>query len=146
MNQYHSAKFNHDRLNVWIETKIFQTAKEFDFLVLSKQLRSVVQIEVKLSNSGLQRRSASEQLDKGFQFLQKTVPFPGNEDWHFVKTIYFGLNKEEVCQDCSGHVIGPDSDLNLWWDNIKRNNEKNSGICPMFQGGVNCRENQLIEK
>ena len=103
------------------------TAKEFDFLIISKPLRSVVQIEAKFSNSGVQRVCASEQLEKGFEFFQSTLPFPGSEDWHFVKTIYIGNNKEEVCQDCSKHVVGPESDLSLWWDNIRKRNVIQSG-------------------
>jgi hypothetical protein len=50
-----------------------------------------------------------------------------NEDWSFVKTMFIGKNKEEVCQECSSYVLGPDSDLSLWWNNINSSNVKADG-------------------
>jgi hypothetical protein len=50
-----------------------------------------------------------------------------NEDWSFVKTMFIGQNKEEVCHECSNYVLGPESDLILWWNNISSSNVKADG-------------------
>ena len=58
------------------------------------------------------------QLENAYQFFKTTFPFPRDENWTFVKTMLIGENKEDVCEDCSNHVLESDSILDTWWNHV----------------------------
>ena len=58
------------------------------------------------------------QLENAFQFFKTTFQFPLDENWTFVKTMMIGKNEENVCKDCSNHVLDSDSILDTWWIHI----------------------------
>jgi hypothetical protein len=100
-----------------------RTQKEFDFLIVSQPSQTIIHIEVKKTCSQSQFKSASLQLENGLKMFQKALPFPGIGKWKYTKVIYFGLDANEQtfenkCLQCKNFVIGPKTDLNLWWNEL----------------------------
>jgi hypothetical protein len=98
--------------------------REYDFLIVSKVFRTIFHIEVKASCTPTHQQKAAEQLSKGQEFFSETIPFPQEEGWKYVKIMCFGKDVgtfSEGCQDCRNKfILGPDTDLNKWWDEITK--------------------------
>jgi len=108
---------------------------EFDFLIVSLPLRSVIHIETKrsqfheASNNSNSKESqmsplqkAAEQLRKCRNILLENIPFPISEDWQYLKWIYFEITSEDelskTCHKCQDHILTPATSLDDWWSRI----------------------------
>jgi hypothetical protein len=78
---------------------------EFDFLILSSYLKTVIHIEAKKSYNDSNRKKACQQLDKGKLFFKENFPFPNEENWSYIKMACFGESVENVCPKCKPFVI-----------------------------------------
>jgi hypothetical protein len=58
---------------------------EIDFLIVSLQTKSIIQIEAKKGNSQKNIKAAAVQLEKGFEFFNENFPFPSSENWSYIK-------------------------------------------------------------
>jgi hypothetical protein len=58
---------------------------EIDFLIVSLQTKSIIQIEAKKGNSQKNIKAAAIQLEKGFEFFFENFPFPSSENWSYIK-------------------------------------------------------------
>ncbi len=112
-------------IQMMIEIPKPRTVGEYDFWIISYPLRTIVQIEAKRSNASKARKSAKIQLEKGFDFLRSKISLPEQENWKFVKSIWFDdtTDQTNVCKSCSTLVLHcKDSDfeecLKNWWDSI----------------------------
>jgi hypothetical protein len=98
--------------------------KEFDFLIVSEPFRAIFHIEVKTACSSEYQQKAAEQLSKGREFFKATIPFPEDKGWKYVQIMCFGKaigNFNQDCQDCrTKFILGPDTDLSVWWDEITK--------------------------
>ena len=98
--------------------------REYDFLIVSKPYKMVFHIEVKTSCTLRDQQKAAEQLSKGQDFFKATIPFPQDKGWKYVKIMCFGKDVgtfNEGCQDCrKKFILGPDTDLNNWWEEITK--------------------------
>ncbi len=82
------------------------TLGEFDFIVISLPLKSIVQIEAKRGNNQKNRQHAEIQLKRGQGFFAENFPFPSSEDWKYIKMMCFGESVEkDICDDCKPFVI-----------------------------------------
>jgi DNA replication protein DnaC len=104
-----------------------QKSCEFDFLIVSEPLKTIFQIEVKRTHSQKSRKSAREQLQKGKQLFESKFIFPNKENWKYAKVMYFALNEQKedfkssdfhFCQNCQSFILGPATDLTVWWGQI----------------------------
>jgi hypothetical protein len=79
---------------------------EFDFIVISLPLKSIIQIEAKRGNNEKNREHANEQLKRGQDFFAKNCPFPDSENWNYIKMMSFGESvKKDICDDCKPFVF-----------------------------------------
>ena len=94
-----------------------EVAGEFDFLIVSGLLQTIFHIEVKLTCSKSTMDHAAKQLDRGLKLIQGKVPFPKNENWKYVRMMYFGNIKDFsiFCPECLKFVLGPNEDI---WSRI----------------------------
>jgi hypothetical protein len=119
---------------------IFRPEKEFDFLIISSPLKSILHIEVKRTMSedykqvyqqGYKqgyKEKAFKQLQKGFDFFQETIPFGGKSDWNYVRLVYFALKQNgkvftsktcnSFCDNCRPFVLDSTTNFSDWWLNI----------------------------
>jgi hypothetical protein len=115
-----------------------RTQKEFDFLIISQPSQTIIHIEVKKTCSESQLKSATKQLHNGLQMFQATIPFPRSQNCKYARVIYFGLAEkgkesggyslnfiketsfENQCGKCKNFIIGPNTDLNLWWNELTK--------------------------
>ena len=113
-----------------------RTQKEFDFLIISQTSQTIIHIEVKKTCSESQLKSATKQLHNGLQMFQATIPFPRSQNWKYARVIYFELAEkgkepeghslsfiketsfENQCGKCKNFIIGPNTDLSLWWNEL----------------------------
>ncbi len=83
-----------------------KTLGEFDFIIISLPLKSVIQIEAKRANTDTSRRSAAKQLNRGEVFFEENFPFPSSENWNYTKMMCFGESVEkDICDKCKPFVI-----------------------------------------
>jgi hypothetical protein len=113
---------------------LYREQKEFDFLIVSQPVQTIIHIEVKRTCTGSSYASASKQLQNGLEMFRETIPFPGIVKWKYIKVIYFGLSEkgiysedhssdciqeekpfENKCRKCQNFIIGPATDFNVWW-------------------------------
>ena len=98
--------------------------REYDFLILSEKLKTIIHIEAKLSNSDKGRNKAAEQLKNGLDFFKEILPFPENEHWKYARVMYFGKGKDGTseqsssCSECGLFLLNPDTKLDEWWKEI----------------------------
>ena len=81
---------------------------EFDFLILSLNLKTIIHIEAKRSYNVAIHKKACQQLDKGKLFFKENFSFPSEEKWSYIKMAFFGENVEDVCQKCKPYFISFD--------------------------------------
>jgi hypothetical protein len=112
---------------------------EFDFLIISEKLRTVFQIEVKLTQNANNRKDAGDQLRKGLNICQSKIPFPKQENWNYVRAMFFALDKKgklfnshcdgcqsgtihqcfsQFCKECQTYILGPETDFSGWWEQM----------------------------
>jgi hypothetical protein len=83
------------------------TLGEFDFIVISLPLKSIIHIEAKAGYHKSSRRSASEQLESGLTFFKEKLPLPATENWKYIKMMCFGeFLDNEVCVQCRPFILG----------------------------------------
>jgi hypothetical protein len=83
-----------------------KTTGEIDFIVISLQLKSIIQIEAKRGNNQKNREHAEEQLKKGLAFFKENFSFPSSENWKYIKMMCFGESVEkDVCEKCKPFVL-----------------------------------------
>jgi hypothetical protein len=86
-----------------------KTLGEFDFIVISSALKSIIQIEAKRGNNLGNRTHAGTQLNRGQAFFEENFPFPCSENWKYVKMMCFGeLVDKDICQNCKTFILGSD--------------------------------------
>ncbi len=107
-----------------------QKSCEFDFLIVSEPLKTVFQIEVKKTHTQKSRKSAREQLEKGKQMFEARISFPKQENWKYVKVMFFALNEKkedfisskfQFCLNCQSYILGPGTDFSDWWKQMNFN-------------------------
>ena len=106
---------------------------EFDFLIISEPLKAIFQIEVKQKCHDSAVQSAMKQLQWGQELFKSKIKFPEEENWKYVKAIYFALNEEnkdfksseekadsefKFCQNCQSYLLGPATDFSDWWEQM----------------------------
>jgi hypothetical protein len=112
---------------------------EFDFLIVSEPMKTVFQIEVKLTQNASNRKDGGEQLMKGLKICQARIPFPKQENWNYVQAMFFAFNKKgqyfnshcdrhqsvtdhqchsQFCKECQAYILGPETDLSAWWEQM----------------------------
>jgi hypothetical protein len=80
---------------------------EFDFIVISLPLKSIIHIEAKAGYHKLSRRSASKQLESGLTFFKEKLPLPASENWKYVKMMCFGQSvNNDICVQCRPFILG----------------------------------------
>jgi hypothetical protein len=83
-----------------------QTTGEFDFIIISLPLKSIIQIEAKKGNNEKNRKHADKQLNRGQDFFLKNCPFPSSENWKYTKMMCFGESVEnDICYQCRPFVL-----------------------------------------
>ena len=97
--------------------------REFDFLIVSDSLKAVIHIEVKKTFTEDSRAKAAQQLQSGMSFFKEKLPFPQEEDWKYVRVMYFGNQNSFICKaqkdgNCQHFVIFQDTDMVAWWQKI----------------------------
>jgi hypothetical protein len=86
-----------------------KTLGEFDFIVISSALMSIIQIEAKRGNNLGNRTHAETQLNRGQAFFEENFPFPSSENWKYVKMMCFGEHvHKDICQNCKTFILGSD--------------------------------------
>jgi hypothetical protein len=86
---------------------LLKTLGEFDFIIISSALKSVIQIEAKRGNNEKNRDHAERQLNHGQAFFKDNVPFPSSKNWNYVKMMCFGESVEkDICEKCQPFIIG----------------------------------------
>jgi hypothetical protein len=80
---------------------------EFDFIVISSTLKSIIQIEAKKGNNKKNKEDAETQLNRGQSFFEENFPFPKSENWKYVKMMCFGESVEKgICENCKPFILG----------------------------------------
>jgi hypothetical protein len=121
---------------------LYKAQKEFDFLIVSQPSQTIIHIEVKRTCTKNDLDKAKKQLKNGLKMFQETIPFPEKVNWKYIRVMYFAFaqrggniktNKEEPnssdpptgdkpfenkCLKCKNFIIGPKTDLNLWWNEL----------------------------
>jgi hypothetical protein len=121
---------------------LYRAQKEFDFLIVSQPSQTIIHIEVKRTCTKIDLDKAKQQLNNGLKMFQETIPFPEKVNWKYVRVMYFAFaqrggnvktNKKEPnssdpptgdqpfenkCLKCKNFIIGPKTDLNLWWNEL----------------------------
>jgi hypothetical protein len=84
----------------------WKTLGEFDFIIVSLPLKSIIQIEAKNGNNEKNINSAEKQLIRGQEFFVENFPFPSSENWTYTKMMCFGESVEEdICDYCKTFVL-----------------------------------------
>ena len=103
---------------------------EFDFLIVSEPCKAIFQIEVKRTSSEPALQSAGKQLQKGEKLFQSRIPFPKEDNWKYVKVMFFALNVErknlnssdfQFCLNYQSYILGPSTDFSVWWEQMTKN-------------------------
>ena len=104
-----------------------RTTKEFDFLIISEPLKTIVHIEVKRHLNAETRDKAAKQLENGRKLFQDTIPFPKDENWKYIRVMYGSsiCLADDACTNqedciCQRFVISPKTDLLTWWQMITK--------------------------
>ncbi len=97
----------------WDDKRKPEEQKEFDFLIVCSNTKTIIHIEAKSKNSvqGEKRKEAAVQVEKGRQFFIGQFPF--EKPWKYVKAVYFNQNEERVCDSCTTFVFCGDNDRKL---------------------------------
>ena len=97
------------QLNELNDNNKMTTLGEFDFIVISLPLKSIIHIEAKAGYNKSSRRSASEQLESGLTFFKEKLPLPASENWKYVKMMCFGDSADnDICVQCRHFILGTD--------------------------------------
>ena len=92
---------------------------EFDFYIISESLRAVIHIEVKRSNNPKARDSANSQHKKGREFFETKIPFKEDENWKYMKYIFFGNSGGQCCSKCKKWVRDVrKTAIEDWWNEL----------------------------
>jgi hypothetical protein len=84
----------------------WNTLGEFDFIIVSLPLKSIIQVEAKNGNNVKNIKSAEEQLNQGQEFFKENFPFPSSENWKYTKMMCFGESVgKDICDDCKPFVL-----------------------------------------
>jgi hypothetical protein len=95
------------QLNELNDNNKMTTLGEFDFIVISLPLKSIIHIEAKAGYHKSSRRSASEQLESGLTFFKEKLPLPDSENWKYVKMMCFGDSVDnDICVQCKPFILG----------------------------------------
>jgi hypothetical protein len=107
---------------------VFRPQKEFDFLIISSPLKSILHIEVKRTMSEAYKQRAFTQLQKGLNFFLETIPFGEEANWNYVKVVFFALKgdgssftsktSKSFCDNCQPFVLDSTTNFSDWWSNI----------------------------
>ncbi len=100
------------------------TAAEFDFLIVSEPFQTIFHIEVKKTCNNKNAFKAAEQLENGLKLISKNIPFPEQENWKYVRLMYFARNEQTksiFCTECQRYVIEPSRDI---WSEITKNSQQ----------------------
>ena len=107
---------------------------DFDFLVISLQLKAVVHIEVKRQLDERSLDKAFEQLAKAENLFRSSVPFPVCERWSYLKFVYFEILPEseqaKICCRCRTQLIQNDACFVEWWKQVQES-ALESNSCPV---------------
>jgi hypothetical protein len=83
-----------------------KTTGEFDFIIISSLLKSIIHIEAKNGNNKKNREHAGKQLNRGQKFFWNNCSFPASENWNYTKMMCFGQSVEQdICEQCKPFVL-----------------------------------------
>jgi len=93
---------------------------ECDFLIISKEQKAIVQLEVMNTFSKKHFPTVLNPLKKGFRLFEEWIPFPKINEWRYIKALYFenNLSNDPQCSNCQNYILGPQSDFASWWSDI----------------------------
>jgi len=96
---------------------------EFDFYIILMSLPAVIHIEVKRSNYPKARKTAFKQLEKGRAFFDTKIPFKEDENWKYIKYIFFGKSSGQCCDICEKWVRNVNEPpievwIEDWWNEL----------------------------
>ena len=85
---------------------------------MSEPYQTIFHVEVKTTYSESNCESAAKQLNRTLKLIQDTIPFPKDENWKYVRMMYFGFNNQNqpfknnnTCLTCKDFVIGPTQEI-----------------------------------
>ncbi len=95
---------------------------------MSEYHQTIFHVEVKTTYSESNCETAAKQLNRTLKLIQDTIPFPKDENWKYVRMMYFGFDNQNqpfknnnTCLTCKDFVIGPTQDT---WTEISKKVEK----------------------
>jgi hypothetical protein len=84
-----------------------KTLGEFDFIVISLPLKSIIQIEAKRGNNPKNIEHAEKQLNRGEMFFEENIPFSSSDKWKYIRMMCFGESVEkDTCVNCKCFILG----------------------------------------
>jgi len=88
--------------------------REFDFIVVSGDAKTVIFIEVKNRNfqDNTQLKKAKSQLEKGYDFIKEKIPFA--KGWKFVSVVF--LKNDDANTQNNFFILGPKSNFNQFFE------------------------------
>jgi len=91
--------------------KVVREQREFDFLVIAINQRSVLHIEVKAALETKAMKKAGQQLKEGLKVFQENIPFHHDDQWIYTRAMYFSQMKENItpCDACHSFVLDSQS-------------------------------------
>jgi len=109
---------------------------ELDFVIIAPGF--IFHIEVKKSRTQRNQESGLEQLQKGLDLIQSSIPFPDNHGWKYIRSIYFGEDQNDgstvkPCQRCQQFVLGSADDFSQVWGSLVSTSE-----LALAETGLNC--------
>ena len=110
--------------------------REFDYMIVSLNLKAIFQIEVKNSSNTKSIGKAIQQLEDGKKFFSSCVPFPQGENWRYIQGMYFENEVEneygQPCSNCQNFVLTKRVDLSSWWKECVNKLPHDKEVCSSF--------------
>ena len=95
--------------------------KEFDFLIISLPLKTVIHIEVKRTLNKKSKDAATKQLDDGHSIISNKVPVPKKSNWIYIQYIcfsHFDDSDEEISHFLESHILTLKIEFGEWWKDL----------------------------
>ncbi len=92
---------------------------EFDFVIVSYQLKTIFVIEVKNYLTNSTQKYLLKKLSRSLNAFESEFLFPPEEKWNLICVGYVNQQKTKlVCHISERFVIGPETNLELWWQEM----------------------------
>ena len=110
--------------------------REFDYLIVSLTLKTIIHIEVKSSSNTKSVEEAIRQLEDGKKFFLSCIPFPQDENWRYIQGMYIGnkVGNEfgQPCSSCQNFMLTKGDDLSSWWIELVNQLTENEEGCTNY--------------